>query len=508
MRTWLAALVFLFSLVASPTRASAALRCDDAGTGTLDRGGETFAHRCVSTNVTRAQSAFDDGLTSLYGFNPEEARRAFARAARFDASLAIAWWGIAATYVPNINQSYDSTDARAGRAAIARARGLAARATPVERALVDALAQAFARIGPHDGEADARAYRDAMAVAAHGYPLDDDVQVLAAQAEMNVHPWSYYDDDGTPTPGTRSLVARLRTVLDRRPEHVGAMHFAIHALEQSKRPQDALPAARRLSALHFSPSNEHLTHMPAHAFMRVGEYHAAGEANARAVDSYRRYLAGEHRGHTEYLAHDCLFGIDAFAMSGESARARDLVRACDRADAGLAIIVDLRFGDWRSLATDAGTSGFARGMQLVHMGRIASARAQERALHGSTGVRAFEAAFLRARIARATGDAATEIAALERAVTLQDRFGYAEPPTFWYPVRESLGATLVRAGQYDAAEHTLRATLAHDREDPRALFGLAETLERSGRTSDARDVRERYHRAWRQADVRIDMKDL
>ena len=508
MRTWLAVLVFLFSLAASATRAQPAGPACIAGV-TRERDGVRFAHRCVSTSDERAQDAFDDGLTLLYAFNPEEARRAFAQAARDDGSLALAWWGVALTYVPNINQSFDAANARRGREAIDRARTLARTASPVERALVDAAAHRFEGVGERDGDRDARAYRDAMAHVATAFRDDDDVLTLAAEAEMDVHPWSYFNVDGTPTPGTLQLIGRLRTVLARSPDHLGAMHFAIHAFEESTHPEDARAAADRLAAIRLAPAAEHLEHMPAHTFMRVGAYHEAGEANARAIRAYLVYLASDHAGHAEYFGHDCAFGVDAFMMSGESARARALASDCTRDGANFAAIIDLRFADWPALARDAGASDYAGGMLLARDGRVALARRHLKALHAAHDtLSAIEADLLEARIARAGGFSDAEIGALERAVAVQDGYGYSEPPTFWFPVRESLGAAFARAGRFADAERTFRASLARERDDPRALFGLAESLARAGRATEAREIRGRFVAAWRQGDVSLDLKDL
>jgi Tfp pilus assembly protein PilF len=506
--SWLATFAFLFSLgVFLPIVPSAPPACNSGSV--RDRDGVRFAHRCISTVKPAAQEAFDRGLTWLYAFNPEEARREFVRATRADPTLAIAWWGLAMADVPNINQSYDPANARRGRHAIAVARTLVARATPEERALIDAARTAFVGTGADDGDRNARAFRDAMTRVAHAYARDDDVLTFAAQTEMNVHPWSYFDEDGKPTSGTPTIIARLRTVLARDPEHLGANHFAIHAFEESLRPQDARASADRLARDVFAPAAEHLTHMPAHTFMRVGAYHEAGDANARAVAALLEYRADHATAHADYFGHDCAFGIDAFLMSGESGRARKLAKTCARDGADWDAVVDLRFGDWTWLARDAGDGDFANAMLLAHRGAFARARARMRALRAAhDSVASIETALVDATIARARGERATEIASLERAVATQDGFAYAEPPTFWYPLRESLGAALARAGRFAEAERVFREALAHDREDPRAVFGLAETLARAGRLAAARTMRERFKRAWRQADTTLDLKTL
>jgi Tfp pilus assembly protein PilF len=469
----------------------------------------TRNHRAVSTTSPAAQADFDDGLTLLYAFNPEEARVSFGRATEEDPSLAIAWWGVAMSHGININSSFDASEQRAGHEAIAKAQALEGHATPTERALIEAAARRFAFTRGSDADRSARAYRDAMYAAASDAPDDDDVQTLAAEAEMDVHPWSYFNADGMPTAGTTGVVSRLQTVLARDPTHIGANHLLIHALEESPHPADAVAAARQLAADRFEPGAEHLIHMPAHAFMRAGLYHDAGVANAHAIDAYRAYLAGTHAGHEDYFGHDCVFGVDAFEMSGEYARARSLALACSRGAGGLVASVDLRFGRYDALANDPNAGSLAAGLLAVHDGDDAKAASQLTLLRRDRDdVGVLSAGVLEAAIAAHRGDRAGEIAALERAAAVQNHEGYSEPPEFWLPIGESLGAAYYRAGRFADAERCFRATLAANADDPRALFGLARTLEREGRTNDARAVQLRYIEAWRQADVPLDLNGL
>jgi tetratricopeptide (TPR) repeat protein len=467
------------------------------------------AHRAVSTTDPAAANAFDHGLTLLYAFNPEEARRAFQTAARADRSFALAWWGVAMSYGTNINTSYDAQAQRDGHAAIQRAQAAEGSATAVERALIDAAAKRFSFVRPGEDDRSARAYRDAMDAAAAAFPNDDDVVTLAAEAEMDVHPWSYFSEGGVATEGTPGLIARLQTVLARNPAHLGANHYFIHAFEESTHPEEALSAARYLASLAFEPAAEHLIHMPAHTFMRVGEYHEAGEANARAIEAYRTYLDNDPAGHADYYGHDCTFGVDAFMMSGEYARARSLAGLCRRGDNGLQAIVDWRFRRWDRLAADASPSDFLGGLVAAHDGRLAEANKHLTVLRKGTDTTSkIESELVAAAAARATGNGESEVAALERAVAAEDCFGYSEPPTFFFPVRETLGGALLRAGRPAEAERVFRADLDRNRENPRSLFGLAEALAREGRTSDARSVRSRYERAWAQADTEPDVKEL
>jgi Tfp pilus assembly protein PilF len=503
----LAGVAFLFSLnslaLALPSPVHAAVVADPAADGFVR------AHRPVSTADPQAQAAFDDGLTLLYAFNPEQARVSFEQALAADPHLALAWWGVAMSHGININLSFEASGQRQGRDAIAKARALESYASPVERALIEAAAQRFAYVRDADADRSAHAYRDAMYVAASDYPNDDDVAVLAAEAEMDVHPWSYFDEDGNETAGTSGIVSRLQTVLARTPANIGAEHLIIHALEESKDQGPALDAARRLAADRFEPAAEHLTHMPSHTFMRAGLYHEAGLANARAVDAYHVYLANAPAGHADYLGHDCVFGVDAFMLSGEYARARALALSCNGGAGGLLAAVDVRFGHFDALAQDRDPGAFAAGMLAVHDGREAAAGAALTALRAEkndTG--RIETALLEAALGALHGDRNGEIAALERAAAVQDREGYSEPPDFWMNVNVRLGAADFRAERFASADRAFRTALAQERDDPRALFGLARTLEREGRGDEARATDVRFRAAWGEADSTLDMNDL
>jgi tetratricopeptide (TPR) repeat protein len=408
----------------------------------------------------------------------------------------------------NINTNYDAAEQRRGREAIRRAQTLARGASPAEGALIGAAAQRFAYTGSGDEDRSARAFRDAMNAAATQFPLDDDIAALAAEAEFDVHPWSFFARDGTPVDGTLGAIARLDTVLARDPQHIQANHLLVHAWEESSHPENALPAARRLAAMNFEPGAEHLAHMPAHTFMRVGDYHAAGEANARALALYTDYLTNDPAGDATYFDHDCAFGVDAFMMAGEFARAQRIAATCAARGYDLTSHVDLRFRRWDALAATDDEDDFVAGMLAAHASHALEAAKHLRELQKLSGdVPAIETSLLEARLQTAKGDAGAEIAALRDAVRKQDDSGYAEPPAFFYPVRETLGGAYFRSQRYGDAERTFRDELTHDVDNPRALYGLAETLDREGRPSEASTARVRFTQAWAHADASLDLRD-
>jgi tetratricopeptide (TPR) repeat protein len=499
----LAALAFLSTLGIAAAQTPAPLPVSPAPLPAL-------ARHVVSTANANAQRSFDEGLTLLYAFNPEEARVRFQRAAALDPGLAMAHWGIAMSWGENINTDFDPAGQNEGRAAIQAAKRLEGTASPLERALIDAVVHRFAFSRKADADRSARAYEEAMEHAARAFPADDDVQALAAEAAMDVTPWSYWSADGKPAPTIPHILALLETVLARNPAHIEANHLLIHALEESPHPEQALAAADRLGADAFEPAAEHLAHMPAHAYMAAGDYHAAGLANTRALDLFDAYLGPEHApGHESYRPHDCTFAVDAYMMSGErTAAAREAAR-CERNSLSLASQVALRFRRWTELAKAPPDPHFSHGMYAASSGLLTEAEADAHALELlDLDTAKIAAAVLRSRIARQRADVAGELAGLTKAVALQDAEGYSEPPRFFFPVRETLGGAYFRATRYDDAERVFRLDLIKHPKNPRSLFGLSVTLEKEGKADEAQQTRHAFEEAWRWADGPLDINEL
>ena len=245
-------------------------------------------HHPVSTSNPQAQQFFDQGLRQIYAFNHDEAARSFQRAAELDPKLAMAYWGVAEAVGPNYNDPASDERFAAAHAAIQKAVDLSANASPVEQAYIQAMALRF----PADPKADRRqaaeAYHDAMREVSKNFPDDLDAATLFAESGMNLHPWGLWHRDGTPEAGTEEIVATLESVIKRDPNHMGAIHYYIHAVEASASPERALAAANRLAAM--APSAGHLVHMPAHVYIRTGDYAAAVKTNQAAAIADRAYI--------------------------------------------------------------------------------------------------------------------------------------------------------------------------------------------------------------------------
>jgi tetratricopeptide (TPR) repeat protein len=458
----------------------------------------------------------------------------FERAAELDPKSPMPQWGIALARGPNFNAARISAAREAlGYYAIRHAEALAASAPPEEKAYVAALAQRFSPDAYAPRAPLARAYAQAMRRLWEAYPSDPDAGALYAESLMDLHAWRLWTPAGLPGPDTDEILLVLRGVLRRWPDHIGANHYLVHALEASPHPRQALASARRLARL--APAAGHLVHMPAHIYMRIGDYAAAVRATLAAAAADRRYMdektilnAGYVRGYAE---HNLQFLATAAAMDGQEAVA---TRAAQRLGAmagegpegqayrSIGYFVLVRFAEWRRvLAMPAPALGlalqsffwrYARGCALAGLGQPARARgdfvdmelaaaggiipARVPALGRWAMVRALAAGDLLARIAEAQGDLRAAIAQWRAAIAVQDAMPYHEPPS-WYPMRESLGAALLRAGEARKAEAAYRQDLRHNPDNPRSLLGLARALDALGRPAAARRVRRAYLEAWR-----------
>lgn len=501
-------------------------------------------HRSVTTRSPEAQRYFDQGLRLTYAFNHDEATRSFAKAAELDPACAMCFWGAALTLGPNYNVPMLPDRSRTAWEALQRARALAPRATPVEQALIGALASRYKGPQPLDPQAMrpfSEAYASAMRGVAKRFPTDLDVQVLFAEALMDVNPWKLWSLDGEPAPGTEEIVTTLESVLARDPRHPGANHYYIHAVEASKHPERALAAAERLPDL--MPGAGHIVHMPAHIFQRVGRYADASEANRRAVEADLAYLQKTRPPgyYPMYLGHN--FGFLAYSSSMEG-RSEESVRAAREAAGALPpsmvdmmpgmdffiaapILAMVRFGKWDELLAEprpdpryrvlTGLWLHAHGMALAAKGRYAGALADHAALielanavpasltanlNPASSVLKLAAKVLEARVATLRG-ASGALDLWAEAVSMEDRMAYSEPADWFYPVRHYQGAALLAAGRPRDAEAVFREDLRRNPGNGWALFGLAEALSAQQKTREAAAARRDFERAWARADIEL-----
>lgn len=503
-------------------------------------------HRAVTTSVPLAQQYFDQGMRLLWAFNHDESTRSFARAAELDPACAACYWGVALTVGPNYNlPGMAEPRARVAWEALQKARENAAPASPVEQALIGALAARYpAPRPPPAGDFDAvlNAYAAAMRKVAERFPDDLDVQTLCAESEMNVHAWKLWSADGQPVAGTLQIEKRLESVLQRSPTHPGANHYYIHVMEASPDPAKALASAERLRGM--MPAAGHLEHMPAHIMQRVGRYEDAAEANRRGVAAdevyFRTTSAPDY--YRMYLAHNYAFLAFSAAMEGRKAETLAAVQSVLQSipldmmlamgDSGWSLTQQyaalVRFGLWdemiAQLAPDPRASGltagyfYGRGVALAARGRLDEAKGALAALQQLGGTVAADAAagfntlrdvlsvaqpIVAARIAASEERGEDAITLLEQAVAAEDRLSYNEPADWFFPARHLLGAQLLLGGQARRAEQVYRQDLRHNPGNGWALQGLAAALTAQGRAADAAHARHELDAAWRHADLRL-----
>ena len=507
-------------------------------------------HHPVSTTHADAQQFFDQGLRYIFAFNHDEAARSFQRAAELDPTLAMAYWGMAEAIGPNYNDPASEDRFKQAHEAIAKAQSLAAKATASERGYIDAMAKRFPADPKSDLKKAAEDYRDAMRDLVKHNPDDLDAATLFAEAGMNLHPWQLWHHDGTPEAGTEEVVATLESVLKRDPNHVGANHYYIHAVEASNTPERALSSANRLAAL--APGAGHLVHMPAHTYIRTGDFDAAERTNIDAAKVDEAYIAAtgaQGMYPMMYYSHNLHFIAVAAAMEGRYA---DSWQAADKLAAHVApavkdmpplegfmtvpIMVRVRFQKWdevlampapdASMKTTTAIWHFARGMAFAGKGKLAEAEAEHKFLSEKVASTPPDEIFampvnnktkdiftiardaLGAKIAVARKDLPAAITQLREAVTVQDSLNYNEPQDWIYPVRESLGAALLMAGNAAEAEQVFREDLARGPRNPRSLFGLISALKAQKRDYDAQFVDKQFQDAWKKADTQLRVEDL
>jgi tetratricopeptide (TPR) repeat protein len=506
------------------------------------------AHHTVSTTNPMAQKYFDEGLSLIYAFNHAEAEKAFARAAQLDPKLAMAQWGIALAVGPNYNVPVDEPREIQAYEAIQKAMKM--KSPPQERAYIEALSKRY--IGdPHGKDLKPLdlAYRDAMRGVSANYPDDLDAATLFAESGMNINPWKLHHADGTPAEGTEEIISTLESVMRRDPNHMGAIHYYIHAVEASNNPERALEPAGRLAAL--APGAGHLVHMPAHIYIRTGDFENAAATNEKAVVADNTYIkeSGTTQGvyPSMYYAHNVHFMAMAYSMSGQYAlaiqRARDLNAHSEKYLKDMPMMqgfmsiepmVLVRFHKWDDILKQPAPTGsdmrsinlhFARAIAYAAKNDMGSADKEREAFEaareklptdipvspvGNLSGQVMEVAdhFLRAKLAEAAGDKSAALQHWKEAVMAEDKLSYAEPRDFFIPVRESLGAALYEAGDFAGAEKVFREDLANNRRNGRSLFGLAATLKAEHKDYDAAFVQKQFDEAWKKADTKLSMGDL
>jgi tetratricopeptide (TPR) repeat protein len=494
-------------------------------------------HHPVSTNNREAQQFFDQGLKLVYAFNHDEARRSFERAAQLDRQLPMAWWGVALTLGPNYNLPVDPAREKAAYDAVQHALALQDNASEPERAYINALATRYSS-DPHvDLRALDVAYKDAMAKVAARYPDDLDAATLFAESMMNLNPWHLWSADGKPAEGTDQIVWVLESVLKRDPNHLGANHYYIHAIEASPNPERALASAMRLEKL--APAAGHLVHMPAHIYARVGDHAAAAHSNKAAAAADEKFLRETREQGVYplmYYSHNLHFLAYADCMRGDFADAKSsAARLVTNVAPGVKSMPDLEgflptpmlvllaFERWDdilklpapdpSLAVTNAVWHSVRGIALANLGQTVDGETEQNRfrdlsakipadkmydpLNKAAAVFKVHEHLLAAAITGGRHDVNASIDSLKAAIAAEDALNYSEPPAWYPPVRSILGRVLLANNRVADAETVFRADLDRNPRHARSLAGLRDCLQAQGRSYEAEQIDREFRAAWK-----------
>lgn len=506
-------------------------------------------HMPVTTADPDAQRYFDQGMVLAFGFNHAESIRSFRAAQTLDPTCAMCFWGEALATGPNINVTSNGkaimapAERASARAAIDQAMALMDDVTPKEQDWIRALDQRY------DGQADTprdpldRAWANALADMAARYPDDTTVASVYAEALMNTMPWDYWGPGGEAKPDTQAVIASLEAVMAADPDHPLALHLYIHALEASSNAAKAEPAADRLANL--VPGSGHLVHMPSHIYFRVGRYQDSAMANIRAAEVDEAYIAqcnAQGFYPALYYPHNIHFLWASATMQGQSELSLDSAR---RVVANVMVeqveqfptiqffrtvpmLSLVRFARWEEILVEPEPyESFAFARAIWHYGRGVAHAAQgdaEAALIELAAIEALEPevdeifmgnvypardllgiakSLLVGEVVYRSGDAAAAVVAFEEAVSLQDALPYTEPPFWYYPTRQSLGAALLASNRAAEAQAVFEDDLEQYPMNGWSMFGLAEALRRQGDNAGAAQMQSRFETVWQFADVRL-----
>ena len=501
----------------------------------------------VTTKNQAAQQYFNQGLVLTYGFDHSDAELSFLEAAKYDPDCAMAYWGVALVLGPNINSPMDDAEVPRAYEMAQKALSLSKKVSPKERALIEALVQRYGPTAVNDRSSLDQAFAKAMQKVYAKFPADPDVAVLYAEALMDEHPWDYWTTDGSPQPWTHEIKKTLESVISKFPNHPHGHHLYIHLMENSSMPEVAVKSADVIGKL--APASGHLVHMAAHAYYAAGFYHECSMANERAMEVDKTLISSfETSGlyQTGYVPHVQHYLLASYMMEGRSSdavrTARTLSESIDtkkmREPGGGTLqhfyltpyYTLVRFGFWKEILNETpppkdllyplGMWHYARGIAFIRLGNTGRAEKELNTLreiskdksldsvmiwdiNKSSDLLAIASEVLEGDLAAAQGKNEEAVAHLKKAVGMEDNLPFDEPPPWYYPVRQSLGAVLLDLGKVKEAELVFRKDLLKNAENPWSLFGLAESLKKQGDTDILLDTQKRFRRAWSRSDLQL-----
>ena len=499
-------------------------------------------HYGITTNSPVAQKYFDQGLRLTYGFNHDEAIKSFREGIRQDSTCAMCHWGVAYALGPNINMPMDSSAARPAYDAAQAALRYASSTTPKEQALIEALAVRYSPSGSANRAPFDSAWARAIGAVSKRFPADDDLAALHGEALMDLRPWNYWTNGGRPkAPSTLETLRVLEPVVKRNPGHAGACHYYIHAIEASNDAVKALACAERLGT--SMPGAGHLVHMPTHIYIRLGKWDVAADRNAHAVHADEKYISERQPTGVYPMAyyphnyHMMWYALNMLGRSEDALKAArgvvknvpaQVVRQAPPLEyfSPTVLYTLARFSRWDEILrqpappTDlrytTGVWHYVRGLAYTGQGKLGSATVERDRLRTAAesipadayanlnpvqSLLAIAENHLAGEMAARQGKTDEAVRRLNLAIGGEDELTYDEPPPWYLPIRQRLGAILLDAKRPVDAEKAFREDLIRRPENGWSLRGLAQSLRAQKRTGEASTVEERFKKAWESADV-------
>ena len=504
-------------------------------------------HHTVTTGSDKAQQYFDQGLRLTYAFNHDEAIKSFKQALVYDSTCAMCYWGIAYALGPNINLPMDSSLVRPAWDASYNAVRLSVNVSPQEQAYIDALSKRYSADPKANRAALDTAWARAIGAVSRKYPDDADAAVLYAESLMDLRPWNYWSNAGKPlAPSTKEQVKVLEQVVKRNPDHPGACHFYIHAIEASPEARKALPCAQRLGSL--MPGAGHLVHMPTHIYIKLGEWDLAAEDNAHALHADEEFINERHPtgvyplGYYTHNFHVMWYALNMLGRSEDALKAArtigerispEVVKQIPSLEyfSPTVLYTLVRFSRWDDILEQPAPAAHLRYTTAIwHYARALAFTSREQTdsaaverdsmvaiadelpadqmlnLNSSKSLLEIAKAHLAGEMAAQAGQVDEAVAQLQAAIQGEDQLVYDEPPAWYMPLRQRLGTILLAAGRPVRAEKVFREDLDRRPENGWSLYGLAQSLRAQNKLKPAEKIDERFERAWKTADVKLALR--
>lgn len=502
-------------------------------------------HFSITTEYDRAQAFFDQGIKLSYAFNHAEGHRSFMEASRLDPNAAMTYWGQAFALGPNINDPLPNEERKNKiNEAMARAKRLASKATPREKALIEALSARYSEDLTKDVAELNMAYMEAMAKVVKKFPSDANIQILYAASVMNTVPWNYWDKDGNPSPNIAEAKDALEKAMKLKPENPGGHHYYIHMVELPY-PDLGVPSADKLATL--MPGAGHIVHMPSHIYIRVGRYLDAVKVNQAAILADEDYISqcfAQGLYPLAYYPHNIHFLWSSASLLGASKIALDAARkTAEKVPVGELVEIPFlqdftstpllaytRFGKWNEILSIPAPSSnikhlnlirhYARGLAFIRKGNSKEAQEELEAITvlkkdseletlvatpNNASIHSANIAYevVAGELAAIRGDLSKAIKHLKKAVVFEDGLTYTEPAAWHIPTRQNLGAILMQAKRYGEAEKIYKEDLAVLRQNGWSLMGLYNAYMAQGKVVEAKKIEKEFDSAWEHADIKI-----